>query len=102
MMFSILPASGRGNAEVIETEMAQNSSFCAACAAGGEEAPFRAALGSRRSPVSRLIGAFAGLCQFSKEWSDIMRRMASFERNGASHFGESASLYCYLGLRPCG
>src|SRR5262249_11722896 len=59
---------GRGNAEVIETEMAQNPSLCPACAAGDGEAPDRAALASRHGPASRLIGTFAALCQFSKEW----------------------------------
>src|SRR5262249_2146220 len=96
---------GRGNAEVIETEMAQNPSFCPACAAGDGETPDEAALTSRRSPASRLIGTFAVLCQFSKEWSDIMRRMALLQRNRGPGFCESASdshnLVRYSGLRRC-
>jgi hypothetical protein len=106
MIFFHSVGFGRGNAEVIETEMAQNPSLCPAGAAGGGEAPDRAALASRRSPASRLIGTFAALCQFSKEWSDIMRRMAPFQHDGAPNFGESLSrfryFFRYLGLRRCG
>src|SRR5262249_18835715 len=90
---------GRGNAEVIETEMAQNPSFCPGCAAGEGGARARAAWASRHSPASRLIGTFAALCQFSKEGSDIMRRMAPPRRKGAPNFRESASRFRYLGLR---
>jgi hypothetical protein len=40
----------------------------------------------------------------------MMQRMASFQHNGASNFGESAGrfryffryFFRYLGLRPCG
>ena len=64
--------------------------------------PDRAALTSRRGPASRLIGTFAALCQFSNEWSDIIPRMALFQRKSPLNSGESVSHSSYLRLRPCG
>jgi len=47
----------------------------------GAQVPGEAALPSRRGPAWRLIGTFAALCQFSKKWSDMMRRMGRQRRN---------------------
>ena len=48
--------------------MADNPSLFPRVWGRDEEGPGAAAAGARRHPVSRLIGAFIGLCQFGKEW----------------------------------
>src|SRR5262249_1730364 len=102
MMFSILSALSRRNAEVIEAEMAHNPSLFRRGAVRGEEGPSASASRPRRGLASRLIGAFIGLCQFGKKWSDMMRGMAQSSRNSVQNRpqnqGERALPPCHLGL----
>jgi hypothetical protein len=111
-MFSILSACRR-NAQVIEAEMAHNPSLFPRMRVRSEEGPSASASGPRRRLASRLIGAFIGLCQFGKKWSDMMPRMApspencgqngseNDSQNGCQNLGEGPLSARYLGLQQC-
>lgn len=87
--------------------MAHNPPLFPCVRARGEEGPSASASGPRRRPATRLIGAFTGLCQFGKKWSDMMRRMALSPRdcvqnglqNRLQNLGESALPPCHFKLR---
>ena len=83
--------------------MADNPSLFPRVWGRDEEGPGAAAAGARRHPVSRLIGAFIGLCQFGKKWSDMMGRMGPSPKNGMQNglqnLGERPLSPCHLGLQ---